>query len=129
MARKWKQINKFIEVLDHALDGTPLKRSSQVDVIDFGSGKGYLTFAVHAHLAARLGVAPTVVGHELRADLVDFCNRVAVETGYGGGEVNPRLVADRPVGLEREDEGAVRHGQGDERCSAQKAREVEQGPE
>jgi hypothetical protein len=44
MARKWKQINKFVEVLDHALEAARLQpREGRVSVVDFGSGKGYLT--------------------------------------------------------------------------------------
>jgi hypothetical protein len=84
MARKWRQVDKFLEIVDAALDDARIAPGTHVAVADFGSGKGYLTFAVHAHLAARLGVAPTVTGHELRADLVDFCNRVASETGASG---------------------------------------------
>ena len=83
MARKWKQINKFIEVLDHALAETSLKTAAALDVIDFGSGKGYLTFAMHDHLRHTLGLPARVAGVELRADMVDLCNgaveRLALE--------------------------------------------------
>ena len=84
MARKWRQVDKFLEIVDTALDEAQVPEGTRLAVADFGSGKGYLTFAVHAHLARRLGVAPTVVGHELRADLVDFGNAVARETGAHG---------------------------------------------
>src|SRR5476649_189352 len=56
MSRKWKQINKFIEVLDHAFASSDLKGSKEVRVVDFGSGKGYLTFAVHDYLTNTLGI-------------------------------------------------------------------------
>ena len=55
MSRKWKQINKFIEVLDHALDSSPLGAGRALRVVDFGSGKGYLTFAMHDYLRNTLG--------------------------------------------------------------------------
>ena len=84
MARKWRQVDKFLEIVDAALDDAAVAPGTRLAVADFGSGKGYLTFAVHAHLSARLGIAPTVTGHELRADLVDFCNAVARETGAEG---------------------------------------------
>lgn len=74
MARKWKQINKFIEVLDHALDATSLKEAERLDVIDFGSGKGYLTFAMHDYLRSTLGLPAQVAGVELRPDMVALCN-------------------------------------------------------
>jgi SAM-dependent methyltransferase len=90
MARKWRQIDKFLEVIDSALDALPARapRSegtpAPIRVVDFGCGKGYLTFAVHAHLRARFGVAPEVVGVELRPELVAFCNGVAERTGAAG---------------------------------------------
>ena len=62
MARKWKQINKFVEVLDHALQSTTLKDAARIDVVDFGSGKGYLTFATHDHLRHTLGLPAHVAG-------------------------------------------------------------------
>ncbi len=79
MARKWKQIDKFLEVLDAALDAVPRAGTIPLRIVDFGSGKGYLTFAVHEHLRRRFGVAPQVTGVELRPELVDLCNRVAEE--------------------------------------------------
>jgi SAM-dependent methyltransferase len=86
MARKWRQIDKFLEVLDHALDTLPARRDSAAPlrVVDYGCGKGYLTFAVHEHLRRRFGQAPTVLGVELRADLVDLCNGVAARAGCAG---------------------------------------------
>jgi SAM-dependent methyltransferase len=84
MARKWKQINKFIEVLDHALAETTLKSAPQLDVVDFGSGKGYLTFAMHDYLRSTLGLPAQVAGVELRADMVALCNGAAQRLGAEG---------------------------------------------
>ena len=86
MARKWKQINKFVEVLDHALDeaglaqGTPPADARPLQVVDFGAGKGYLTFATHHHLADSTtgrGWPVRTLGVELRPDLVELCNGAA----------------------------------------------------
>ena len=66
MSRKWKQINKFIEVFDHALAASPLASASRCDVVDFGIGKGYLTFAMHDYLRVRSGCRAQVTGVELR---------------------------------------------------------------
>jgi SAM-dependent methyltransferase len=84
MARKWKQINKFIEVLDHALAETTLKSAPQLDVVDFGSGKGYLTFAMHDYLHETLGLPARVAGVELRPDMVALCNGAAQRLGAQG---------------------------------------------
>jgi hypothetical protein len=85
MARKWKQINKFIEVLDHALDEAKLQpEDGCVRVVDFGSGKGYLTFAMHHHLTHARGWQAEVAGVELREDLVNLCNAAAVRRQMAG---------------------------------------------
>lgn len=76
MARKWKQINKFIEVFAHALDSSTLADAQQLHVADFGCGKGYLTFAIHQWLNAVKGVEAQVTGVELRPDMVALCNGV-----------------------------------------------------
>ena len=77
MSRKWKQINKFIEVFSHALTSSPLKLDQPVRVADFGSGKGYLTFAIHDYLRNTLKAEGEVTGVELREDMVTLCNTAA----------------------------------------------------
>ena len=77
MARKWKQINKFIEVFAHAFGQVGLAEDAPVTVADFGSGKGYLTFAIHDYLSHGLGREAQVTGVELRQDMVQLCNQAA----------------------------------------------------
>lgn len=84
MARKWKQINKFIEVLDHAIAASRLKEKERLRVVDFGSGKGYLTFAMEEYLRTSLGLKPEVTGVELREDLVSLCSKAAKRLKLGG---------------------------------------------
>lgn len=84
MSRKWKQINKFVEILDHALAAAGLAARSPLRVLDFGSGKGYLTFAVHDYLNHTLAVEAQVKGVELRGDLVRLCNGAAQRLGLAG---------------------------------------------
>jgi SAM-dependent methyltransferase len=101
MARKWKQINKFVEVLDHALADAGLSqrgRGAPIEVLDFGSGKGYLTFAMHEHLRHALGLDARVTGVELREDMVALCNDAARRLALEGlrferGDVGAREVA------------------------------------
>ncbi|HEY4081333.1 MAG TPA: SAM-dependent methyltransferase [Burkholderiaceae bacterium] len=73
MSRKWKQINKFIEIFAAALKSSPLAESPEVHAIDFGSGKGYLTFAMRQWIEEQ-GKRPEVTGVELRDDMVKLCN-------------------------------------------------------
>lgn len=84
MARKWKQINKFIEVFSHALSASPLREDQAIHAADFGSGKGYLTFAMHDYLRSSLGLNATVTGVELREDMVTLCNRAAARLEQPG---------------------------------------------
>jgi len=86
MARKWRQINKFVEVLSHAIAQSPLARrdlATPVRVLDFGAGKGYLTFAVHHHLLAS-GRQADVTGVELRPELTTLCNSAIARLGLQG---------------------------------------------
>lgn len=84
MSRKWKQINKFIEVFQRAFDASPLKERQAVHVVDFGSGKGYLTFAIHDFLRTSRQLAAEVTGVELRDELVTLCNGAAMHLGLDG---------------------------------------------
>lgn len=76
-SRKWKQINKFLEIFLHAFNSSQLLNTKDIHVVDFGSGKGYLTFAIHDLLRNSLNVQAQVTGIELREDLVRFCNEAA----------------------------------------------------
>lgn len=80
MAKKWKQINKFIEIFSQALDENR-KNKSELNVVDFGSGKGYLTFAMYDFLQKN-GWKPQITGVELRENLVQFCQEVAQKNQF-----------------------------------------------
>jgi SAM-dependent methyltransferase len=87
MSRKWKQINKFVEIFERALQDSGLAErlpARAISVADFGSGKGYLTFAVHDYLQHGLGLATRVTGVELRSDLVAFCSEAVHRLGLQG---------------------------------------------
>ena len=75
MANKFKQINKFLELFHVALAKSPVAEKADLRVLDFGAGKGYLTFAIDHYLNARsIAAAHEVVGVELRVELVDAGN-------------------------------------------------------
>ncbi|MDD0801375.1 SAM-dependent methyltransferase [Acinetobacter sp. Gutcm_16] len=79
MARKWKQINKFVEIFSGALSHIQLPE--QLRVVDFGSGKGYLTFALYDYLLKQ-GLNPFVTGVELNSKMVEFCQEVANKSAF-----------------------------------------------
>jgi hypothetical protein len=84
MSRKWKQINKFIEVFGLALEQSPIAADKAIEVVDFGSGKGYLTFAIHDYLRHNLKNNAQVSGVELRPALTELCNSTAATLDYEG---------------------------------------------
>jgi len=83
MARKWRQINHFVEIFDAGLRAAGISPGQSVRVADFGCGKAYLTFAVHEHLR-RGGWQPQVRGVELRQELVDQTEAIARRLGLEG---------------------------------------------
>ncbi|MDP2006991.1 MAG: SAM-dependent methyltransferase [Rubrivivax sp.] len=84
MARKWKQINKFVEIFAHALDSAGLADKPGIEVVDFGAGRAYLTFAVHDWLTHGRGLPARVTGVELRPDLVAEGNASIARLGLQG---------------------------------------------
>ncbi|MFN2500659.1 MAG: SAM-dependent methyltransferase [Pyrinomonadaceae bacterium] len=79
---KWRQINKFIEVLASLVDKSQLKDKHELSIVDMGCGKGYLTFAAYDHFKNVRGVNVHVVGVETRPELVKLCNHIADASGF-----------------------------------------------
>jgi hypothetical protein len=77
MEDKFRQINKFIEIVQGLVASSELSTKAQISVVDMGSGKGYLTFAIYDFLNHILGKSSSVTGIEYRSELVDLCNTVA----------------------------------------------------
>ncbi|NNP72961.1 methyltransferase [Acinetobacter defluvii] len=80
MARKWKQINKFVEIFSGALEKIEQSEPA-LHVVDFGSGKGYLTFALYDYLLKNQ-ITPYVTGVELNPKMVEFCQNVATASAF-----------------------------------------------
>ncbi len=78
--RKFKQINKFVEIVDGLVKEHPLPPGAHV--VDMGSGSGYLTFALYDHLVNTLGLDVRVTGVELRLPLVEKCRSIAAANGF-----------------------------------------------
>ncbi|MCX6223876.1 MAG: SAM-dependent methyltransferase [Bacteroidia bacterium] len=75
MSDKYKQINRYIELIEPEIKELALH--SDYHVVDMGSGKGYLTFALYDYLANNLEKIPLMTGVEFREDLVKSCNLIA----------------------------------------------------
>ncbi len=77
---KYKQINRYIEILSPLIkDLSPEQTKS---IVDMGSGKGYLTFALYDYLHTVLGLESKVTGVEFRDDLVTLCNGIAQQASF-----------------------------------------------
>ncbi|MBP6387053.1 MAG: SAM-dependent methyltransferase [Pseudarcicella sp.] len=89
---KYKQINNFVELLQPSL----LKIASQnrLQVVDMGSGKGYLTFALYDYLQNNLKINAQVVGVEFRKDMVQLCNQIAQKNSFDGLSFREGTIAD-----------------------------------
>ena len=79
---KFKQINRFLEMVDDVAGSLP--KTGPLQIIDFGSGKAYLTFALYHYFTAMKGREVRLVGLDLKEDVVAFCTAVAQELGYSG---------------------------------------------
>lgn len=75
MADKYRQINKYLEIIEAQLQSVKLPKTIQI--VDMGSGKGYLTFALYDYLVNQKNYNATVTGIELRENLVSYCNDIA----------------------------------------------------
>ncbi len=84
MARKWRQINKFIEVFAHALQSSTLAQNKALRVVDFGAGKAYLSFALHDWLRHSQHIDAEVTGIELREELVQQGEHIIRTLGLQG---------------------------------------------
>lgn len=78
---KYKQINQYIEILSSLIKELP--EGTIKNVVDMGSGKGYLTFALYDYLHQQLNLKAKVTGVEFREDLVTLCNDIAKKADFG----------------------------------------------
>ena len=78
---KFRQINKYIEILSPLVKNFP--EDQKLNIVDMGSGKGYLTFALYDYLL-EAGRQSDVSGIEYREDMVNLCNNIADKSGFDG---------------------------------------------
>ncbi len=89
MYHKYKQINRFLEMIDDELTDS----GKELHIIDFGCGKSYLTFILYYYLTEVRHIPTEMIGLDLKADVIEKCNAAAKKYGYHGlrfemGDIN-----------------------------------------
>lgn len=77
---KFRQINRFLEMVEDVLQYLPKDRT--LKIVDFGCGKSYLTFALYHYLTIEQGRNIEVIGLDLKKDVIAFCNELAQKLQY-----------------------------------------------
>ncbi len=78
MMAKFRQINRFLELVRDVLPELPQGR---LRIIDFGCGKSYLTFALHHYMTSVIGREVDFTGIDLKRDVIEHCQSLAKRTG------------------------------------------------
>ncbi|EPE60846.1 methyltransferase domain protein [Exiguobacterium sp. S17] len=77
---KFKQINRFLEFIEDSIKYLPTDRT--VRILDFGSGKSYLTFALYHFLHEMKGYDVHITGLDLKKEVIEECAGIARDLGY-----------------------------------------------
>ncbi len=79
---KFRQLNRYLEVIEDCLPHLQHNQGRPLQIVDFGSGKAYLTFALYHYLVEHLKLNVRIIGLDLKEDVVDFCNKTAARLNF-----------------------------------------------
>ena len=81
---KFRQINKYLEFIKHAT--TQLDTKNQITILDFGSGKSYLTFSTYYYLTEILKLNVKIIGIDLKKEVIEYCNNISKKLNFNNLE-------------------------------------------
>ena len=79
---KFRQINRFLEHIEAVY--SELSRDGELLVYDLCCGKSYLSFAVYYYLTEVKKRGVTLLGVDLKRDVIEYCSGIARECGFSG---------------------------------------------
>jgi len=79
---KFRQINRYLEFIEDCLKH--LNSEKEIEIVDFGCGKAYLTFALYDYLVRTKGLRARIVGLDLKTDVIEACGKLAADLGFEG---------------------------------------------
>jgi hypothetical protein len=88
--KKFRQINRFLEMLKDVEDNIP----DNSVIVDMGCGKSYLTFAMYHYLNVIKNKNIEIMGFDLKADVVDYCNKLTADFGFDKLKFYAKDIAD-----------------------------------
>ena len=81
---KCRQINRYLEFVRDILPALEYEEGKTLNIIDFGCGKSYLTFALYYYLKVINQYNIRVTGLDLKKDVIESCQALADKFGYDG---------------------------------------------
>ena len=98
---KFRQVNRFLEIMSTTIPH--LGSQEPLNIVDFGCGKAYLTFALYHYLTQALKRKVKITGIDLKKDVVDHLEVIRKDLGYDSLEFFQGDIKTFPIPNQRID--------------------------